>query len=137
MLGNATIQPSSSKLDLLQILQKIVSLKLKLLLTLLYFQSSIQIFIIMATFLLYLGPCSILGTAGLGGIYIQLLRLLLSDNLYSLRRGTRVRVTYTGHVHRKSLHRALGALGQKHRHQLTIKLRSLINQPIALMNPST
>ena len=74
MLGNATVQPSSSKLDLLQILQKIVNLKLKLLLTLLYFQLSIQIFIIIATFLLYLGPClgpySILGIASLSGVYI-------------------------------------------------------------------
>ena len=36
----------------------------------------------------------------------------LLDNLYSLRRGTRTRVTCTGHVHRKYLHRAPGALGQ-------------------------
>ena len=74
MLGNATVQPFSGKLDLLQMLQKIVNLKLKLLLTLLYFQLSIQIFIIIATFLLYLGPClgpcSLLSIVSLGGIYI-------------------------------------------------------------------
>jgi len=37
---------------------------------------------------------------------------IVSDNPYSLRRGTRARVTCTGHVHCKSLHRAPGALGQ-------------------------
>ena len=36
----------------------------------------------------------------------------LLDNLYSLRCRTRARVTCMGHMHCKSLYRALGALGQ-------------------------
>jgi len=55
--------------------------------------------------------------------------VFLSDNLYSLRRGTRARVTCTGHVHRKSLHRALGALGQIH--------QASINDQVMIINQST
>ena len=55
--------------------------------------------------------------------------MLLLDNLYSLRRGTRARVTCMGHVHCKSLHRAPGAQGQPD--------QQLINDQVKIINQST
>ena len=46
----------------------------------------------------------------------------------------RARVTCTGYVHRKSLHRALGTLGQATN---KVKTKSSINQPILSMNCPT
>ena len=56
----------------------------------------------------------------------------MSDNLYSLRRGTHVRVMCTGHVHCKSLHRAPGAPGQGQQPQSTII--KIINQSTHFIN---
>ena len=58
------------------------------------------------------------------------------NNLYSLRRGTRARVTCTGHVYYKSLYRALGALGQNIDINQQLSQDQSIYQPISLMSSS-
>src|SRR6266700_3485792 len=63
--------------------------------------------------------------------YNRLQNRLLSDNLYSLRRGTRARITCTGHVQCKSLHLSSGALGRTKTRQ-----RSINRSTLSSMNSS-